>query len=85
MTIESEIVWLRILLQVHREQEVLQARPVDFDAWYCARTEQAHAAYMQRTLKHLVCDWRLTGTSSTKDIHQFFNTHLTRGAHATDC
>jgi len=85
MTIESEIVWLRFLLQVHREQEALQARPVDFDAWYSARTQQAHAAYMQRTSNHLVCDWRLTGTSSAEEIHRFFNTNVTRGAHATDC
>jgi len=85
MSVESEVTWLRVLLQIRREQEALQARPVDFDAWYRALTDRAHAAYMQRTSKHLVCDWRLAGTSSTKEIHRFFNTHSTRLEHAPAC
>jgi len=85
MTVESEIVWLRFLLQVHREQEVLQSRPADFDVWYRERMDRAHAVYMQRTSKHLVCDWRLTGSSSAEEIYQLFNTHSTRLDHAPAC
>jgi len=73
VSVESEIIWLRILLQVHREQDAAEATQLDFDAWYRARTERAHAAYMKRTSQHLVCDWRITRSFSPEEISRFFN------------
>jgi len=85
MSIESEIIWLRVLVQLWREQEVLQAELLDFDTWYQRRQHQAHVEYMKRTSKHLVCDWRITGASSPEEVSRFFNTNPRRGAHATTC
>ena len=59
MDVESEVIWLRFLVQVHREQELLQDQHPHFDRWYRARINVAHARYMERTSYHLRCDWRV--------------------------
>lgn len=76
MSVESEIIWLRMLVQICREQEALQAAQMDFDAWYQRRQNDAHAAYMKRTDQHLACDWRITRPSSPEEISRLYNIPL---------
>jgi len=41
-----------------------------FDAWMRKRTNDAHAEFMKRTSRLLLCDWRATAT--TEDIARLF-------------
>lgn len=67
MSVEAEIIWLRLLLQIASEQVAIEraaalphpAEAMGFDAWMQHRTDAAHADYMKRTSKRLACDWRV--------------------------
>lgn len=48
-----------------------QAEVMGYDAWLSERTARAHAAFMERTSKHLACDW------ATEEIARYFGAPLT--------
>lgn len=61
------------MIAPHPDPELAEAEALGFDAWMRKRTNDAHVAYMERTSKHLACDWRITRPSSPEEISRLYN------------
>ena len=68
MGVGSEVIWLRVLAQIDREQEALQAQHPDFDTWMRHRINVAHVRYMERTSYRLSCDWHVVPPQAIADF-----------------
>lgn len=81
MSVEAEIIWLRLLLQIIGEQEAAsraaaptsQAEVMGYDAWQEERTDAAHAEFMKRTSALPSCGWR---TFPPEEISRYFGIPL---------
>ena len=83
MNVGAEIIWLRLLLQILGEDAAIErataqqhsAEVMGFDVWMRERADAAHAAFMDRTAKHLPCDWR---TFPPDEITRYFRGYADR-------